>query len=354
MPKVIIQAIILLLLTLSLPQASIAGGLEGGGGKGVVCQGPIRKTVELLDLWEARILHNEVLDPSLANLGLEAGVNILFERLKNSYLENIIMGGGSESCTDQECLMMQLRKVSDRFLLENSRVHRLRSVTLELTDDSFEIAKPENCEILQIVNYQPGGDIYINQDLFEQLSPLNQIALVAHEAYYAFLRRSGEASSIRTRRVIGYVTGGHSFERVNPKIPSHYYSCSNMDETFPANIIKIYPVFGDSQNILGMEIYPEVFGGTELIGVPESSFQYIYFASVDWISRLMSTGCQHVDSIEPLIDSKYFDGPVEFDKALQLHLMCDNPHGMVGLYATLNDPNAKAEKKLVTLRCERH
>ncbi len=65
----------------------------------------------------------------------------------------------------------------------NNNVKWLRGVDLSLTDDSYELAKPDKCEIEQVINYQTSGRVFINQDLFEKMSLENQTALVLHESF---------------------------------------------------------------------------------------------------------------------------------------------------------------------------
>ncbi len=187
-----------------------AGVKEGGGGKGVVCrntEGGIA-SVETLDLWEARTLYLRSLPTELASE--EALIESAIEILKLSF-------------TDLELLRSRSRGVDylrDRLNEEilhlksedESITRRLRNVTLALTDDSYELARPSaNCHIEQIVTYvddNPDGSAdgvrYINQDLVEAMSPLSRAALYLHEAVYRILRdRYQEPNSIRVRRLVG-------------------------------------------------------------------------------------------------------------------------------------------------------
>src|SRR5687767_7417810 len=78
-----------LALTMGLANSSFAeGAISGGGGKAVVCRNGANeiRSIELLDLWEARTLFGRTIQESAAPV--EEQVDLLIQRLKNvTYFE---------------------------------------------------------------------------------------------------------------------------------------------------------------------------------------------------------------------------------------------------------------------------
>ncbi len=77
----------ILIATTALPQSTRAvdGAVSGGGGKGVVCRnanGSLR-SVDLLDLWEGRLLYKET--PVQQDGALETDVGIALDRMALSF-----------------------------------------------------------------------------------------------------------------------------------------------------------------------------------------------------------------------------------------------------------------------------
>ncbi len=218
-----------------------SGPISSGGGMGVVCYSPEGKihSVELLDLWEAKTLHD--LSPIYSDKrSVEEIINSSLQSLKNS-----IDASGYGSSNDKgemeygpESLLKHLKRDTDRLVSNQpiSSIKRLRGVELTLTDDAFEVIRPIDCKIKQLIRYTDKigqGDILINQDLVDKMSPVHVAALYLHEAYYAVLRSAGEQSSIRVRRTIGQVLSGLNF---NEWHQDHYaesvYTCSNYQSKF--------------------------------------------------------------------------------------------------------------------------
>lgn len=225
-------------------QGNSMGGHDGGGGMGIVCKnldGTI-KSVELLDLWEARVIYSR--KPITSNESVENQIEHHLQNLKNSvYAAEMCVGNGvghnyCDGVQGPEALYQELKFGTDRFLNTNlPQIHRLRGARLKKTDDSFEVVTPSNCEIEQLVRYKDtanGGDILINQDLVDYMDNVNEAALYLHEAFYAFLRPA-EKSSIRVRRAIGLSFFGHRFKTLESFLPKEYYDCqstTSLDRVF--------------------------------------------------------------------------------------------------------------------------
>ncbi|MBC7743245.1 MAG: hypothetical protein H7061_13690 [Bdellovibrionaceae bacterium] len=218
--------------------AAITAGANGsGGGMGVVCKnsdGSI-KSVELLDLWEARVIYSRNTIASTASV--EEQVEQSLQNFKNSVYEGESCVGNSvghnycDGVQGPEALYRMLRFETSRFLVASlPQVHRLRGATLQKTTDAFEVVTPSNCEIEQLVIYKDtpyGGDILINQDLVDHMDHTNEAALYMHEGFYAFLRKTGEKSSLRVRRAVGLAFSGHKFQTLESFLPEQFYECSS-------------------------------------------------------------------------------------------------------------------------------
>ncbi len=299
-----------------------AGVMNGGGGKGVVCkdiQGQIA-SVELLDLWEARALFNEQPNLPLPK-NLAAAVSVILDQLKISYPFYGQKASPGKKCKNEDCLLQMLTQQANLFLSPNNDVVRLRNVVLELTTDSYEVARPSTCEIQQIINYQP-GKIWVNQDLYEKLNFANQAALIAHEAYYAVLRSlAQEVTSIRTRRAVGYVMSGNQF-LLTPAdiIPAGALYCTHEGIPYAPTVLYLTgkPDPNSPDNIL-FNVHPLLSSGSDYIGASTRNLRG-FGISTKIFAQIFSGQCEK----DGLTSQFGFDlnGPVEFDRKLILGFMC--------------------------------
>lgn len=223
------QILLILVCLFSLSQAfSDEGAMDGGGGMGVVCrdQNNQIQSVELLDLWEARVLYNRNIQTSDAPVKDQLFSAI--ERIKHSIdassryfvIDDIEYKG-------VEAFRLGLHSSSQMFLKERTGVLRLRGVDLKLTNDSFEEITPRDCVIEQLVRYKDSIQprVLINQDLLDYMDNTNLAALYLHEIFYRYLRTYGERSSIRVRRSVGFVFEGNNFTPWMDFKQKNHYAC---------------------------------------------------------------------------------------------------------------------------------
>lgn len=301
------------------------GGMEGGGGKVVVCHSAQQSSasVELLDLWESRVLYNGLVSQDLAHADVSTGVKLVISKLKNSFPFNGTMSNQTGPlCASQDCVEYFLNQISQLFLTSDPTVIRLRGVKLALTNDSYEIALPRSCEIQQVINYQPGGRIYIDQDLYEKLDVLNQIALIVHESYYDMLREfAAEQSSVRTRRAVGYAMSMKDFPFTPSKIPKKFLECTSekIDGVRTQTSLSFYPSYNQNGQKSGVTMFVNQFGATPLIGIGSSEFQLLG-NSFDFILNRKCNGSGQI----MVHGTDWFKGPVEFDKTLLVNWICEN------------------------------
>lgn len=297
-----------------------AGGTEiGGGGKAVVCLNADQslKSIETLDLWEERVLYNRELKQS--NETLAESVDSKLKLLSESYP----FRGRGPNCKDSHCVLQWLQGYADQFLSDDSKVRRLRNVRLPLTEDSFDLGQPKDCEMRQVVNYQPSGLIFVDQDLFEMMDVQNKAALIIHEAYYATLRLlAQETNSIRTRRAVGYVFSGGQFT-LSASPPKSGLRCKNdgSEEFLPTEIIFTREI-SKNDSKAEINIYPMNIFGSKMIGLEKNFENYSMFSQTE-AENLWSGKCSDYSGM-------YFEviltltGPVEFDRRLKITTFCQN------------------------------
>jgi hypothetical protein len=213
--------------------AFAAGGVDGGGGKGVVCRNPDQsiQSVELLDLWEARVLYRRQVVPLGETIAdqVRSAANALKRSIYYGIIPTVETPFYFRDENDVLKTIMNLTTYFDNFNSPDSHVAMVSGISLSLTEDSYEIAKPSNCEIEQIVVYrsfQSGTDIWISKDLLDKMDETNKAALIAHEAFYGFAKYYlNETNSIRIRRAIGYVFSGKVFDRDIFDLPLRRIKC---------------------------------------------------------------------------------------------------------------------------------
>ena len=203
-----------LLLSLLMPIQALAspklsGPSTGGGGQGVLCNVNGNRTLETLDLYEAKHIWGYDI-PAGGTLEKEADRIIVNILLQDDHKLPAVKPThpGSKAVAD--------------FLAEYAEfVRRMRAIPngarLELShDDGGRIIRPpQSCEVVQIMYYADENDstgaILVDQDYWKLLDPQNQLALLLHESYYKMLRFSGETTSTRTRKLVGLIFGSKEF-----------------------------------------------------------------------------------------------------------------------------------------------
>jgi hypothetical protein len=211
----LIKGISLSIISLTAMSANAAGTVGGGGGKGVVCANPdgTVKSVELLDLWESKVLFDlpAIEDNRPVNDLVIEGIS----RLRGVVTMNISGYSSPDGLFyDEEIFEYQLKQTAEKYFTgKKPKARFLDDVTLTDTEDSFEAVRPSNCQVKNIVNFMANGQVLVANDLYKHMSNTHKAALILHESLYKQLRLfSKEKHSIRTRRAVGYVMNGKSFE----------------------------------------------------------------------------------------------------------------------------------------------
>lgn len=330
--------------------AAHAGGFEvGGGGKSVVCLKRDQKTVksvELLDLWEARTVTSYPEPKVSGKLSEIVAKNLA--NLANSYPYDLSGNLGNGDCKAEACIHDMLTGFAQKFLKPNPQVVRvLHGVKLSLTSDSFEAVQPADCEIRQVVNYLPSGVVLVDGDLLKKMDLRNRAALIAHEAYYATLRNfANEKNSVRTRRAIGLSFAGYTFEK-GQRAPIKGLVCKAVDSSvgFTQFVIEETPA-ADSMRA-GINVYVSDVFGSKLIAVPSIMSTFRAFEP-DVIQVLMTGQCGSYKgdyvSVMPFLSSH-----VEYDRALKISTSCDQ--GKLK-YFFQDTPQGDGTSRKTEMKCE--
>jgi hypothetical protein len=217
------------------------GTISGGGGQGVVCRdanGAV-KTVELLDLWEAKHIYNREI--KISDESVDDQFSAAVRRLQ--YFVDYPV----DSTTTLPDGTQKREIVYDHFITrlpmaaydvigystKDGKDGHKRNVNLTLTKDAHDQMTPAdpNCQIEQLVifNDDPIGpsSALVNQDLVDKMDKTNQAALAVHESVYWWLRMTSfEKNSLRTRRIVGFVMSGGVFPaQTEAQLSKPYVAC---------------------------------------------------------------------------------------------------------------------------------
>ena len=170
----------------------IEGVINGGGGKGVLCQKNGQKTLETLDLYEAKALYG--LTPIEAGKTETEAIHT-FSDLYMDHLQNpdSIPKKENENIFEKKFLNEWMKKIK---FIEKGR-------KLKLVNDSLEALIEEGCEMVQVAIYYDESIVLIDKEYWNLMNPTNRIALLGHEIIYQMERKFGATSSVTSRKLIG-------------------------------------------------------------------------------------------------------------------------------------------------------
>jgi len=177
------------LVLISGQYAVAYGGMEGGGGKGVLCGNQVR----VLDLYEAEVVHHLPVTPSqndlyayIANYGLAVGY---YQSETGFDLDN--------ASYKSMVLDFYKKEVIDKFsdIASGTR--------LPFTPDATLPSLPSGCSFVQIALFADTGVLYRDREYWDQLSIQDQAALILHEGIYRGRRLEGEMNSDEMRYIVG-------------------------------------------------------------------------------------------------------------------------------------------------------
>lgn len=160
------------------------GGVDGGGGQVIVCYDKeVIKSVELLDIYEGKLLEN---------------LEFKNEDLKyREYLEKLINKTQFQKTQALLSKSLSIEK-SFKFLPPKGRLRLITDADVIFIPED----NPEGCKIEQIANFQGFNRVFIVGDFWKLLSPMNKAALILHEYLWYIEREMGNKKSSRVRRTV--------------------------------------------------------------------------------------------------------------------------------------------------------
>lgn len=203
------KSVLLALLFLSTISNAKLGGVDGGGGKSIVCRNAAGEitSAEVLDLYEGRIMF---------------GLNI--EETSEPMDFQILRALSRIPKTTRKQVELHTYNVQKHM--------RLTPPGTELLpiDDSFEVIAPKDCIVEQAANYYNNKLILINIDIWEKLSETGKAALILHEAIYATNRIAGATNSRQSRHAVAHIFDpATQWTDVNDGLPHNRLTCVSMN-----------------------------------------------------------------------------------------------------------------------------
>lgn len=234
---------------------SNVGGVDGGGGKSVVCRnsnGSIQ-SAEVLDLYEARVQYRLKVAPNTLPYMQQAlqAIEPLKKTIPVFEYNGIVNSIGN---------------------LEKIKNILPKGTKLQEVNDAFPVVLPENCSLEQAANYYNDSNILFNGEIWEAFDEQNRAALVVHEAIYRFMRTYGAKDSQKARLNVGHLFASTPLEPVATMNPKHeIWRCGSKRINATTKITEFYADV-DANNlatiwfrILNNEY---LFTSTKLINVP--------------------------------------------------------------------------------------
>lgn len=209
---------------------TIEGTVNGGGGKGVLCKKDGQETLEILDLYEGRVLYDLKFSKRFASL--DEALRAIIE----SYIDY--------SIEPVESRLPDSKKKYSEFYRESAKTQfsrlqaKLKFIdegkTLKSTEDANEAVVEADCESKQIALYYDENIVLVDKVLWEKLDYLNQAALILHEVVYKEARAKGDTNSVSSRRFVSHLLADGGLRPQYSGIPKNYlYACVNRDTLLP-------------------------------------------------------------------------------------------------------------------------
>ncbi len=196
--KKLTTPLIVVILTKSchlMADPSGGGGLDGGGGRSVVCRnkkGKI-KSAELFDFYEGRVQHK--VKPVISKDSFESQVETMIQRI----------GKGREPQFTENLRLYANFIIG---LIKSNQMLPDGTGLIPVEDSKHEILPPKNCEYEQLANYTSQNQVLINREIWKKLNNTNKAGLVVHEALYKVFRFYGATNSKRVRKVVAFTFSG--------------------------------------------------------------------------------------------------------------------------------------------------
>lgn len=220
----------------SVSFAKLPNDLDGadssGGGVAVVCRNSddTIKSVELLDLYEGRIVYN--LKIVKQGNDFQENLDAITLKLDTVFGDLKLKKAPSKNIG---------KAIKDMNLLQGD-------VSLAPVNDANVIVIPNNCDLEQIAHYKNNSILLINSNLWNMMDDLNKAALIAHEAVYLYQRELGDKTSQYSRKVVAHLFSDYPFESLVSGVPAKANDCLAHDASNVGNVAFKFFKFINPQN----------------------------------------------------------------------------------------------------------
>jgi len=196
------------LMALGIVANAKAGGVDGGGGKSIVCRnsaGNITST-EILDLYEGRVMFGKNITETAEPMAVQ---------IKNALNQIPAYSRGLI-----EVYVNQVQK--------NMKIAPAGTKLLPI-DDSFEVIAPKDCSVEQAANYYNDKLILVSGDIWANLTETGKAALILHEAVYASNRLVGATNSRQSRHIVANIFDPSTrWVDIKDQLPQQALTCMSM------------------------------------------------------------------------------------------------------------------------------
>lgn len=204
--NLILQRGLILLLTATTSQASVMsdvlkktfnanavyaqGGMNGGGGRAVVCRNKDNsiKSAELLDLYEAKTIYGLTLRSPRKT----------FEEDRSFAFKKMLIHFSSDQKENENDLKESIE------LFDENTTYISYPNKLKQVNDSEEPVVPEDCSIEQVAHFYEDDKLIVQKEIYDAFDILSKSALFVHEGTF-YMARSirNDATSRQSRKFVG-------------------------------------------------------------------------------------------------------------------------------------------------------
>lgn len=208
------------------------GGVDGGGGKSIVCRDDKDQiqSVEILDLFEGR-----------AQYGLN------YSESQKPWSEQIDEVMAKASLSDPSDWLTAAVTEGIQVVKENMKLLSPDARLLPI-DDSVEVIAPVGCKVEQSVNFRNDRSILFDSHHWNAMSQTQKAALILHEAIYREMRLLGEKNSRRARHFTAFIFSGGKIEGTSQPDSSHLILCGGTDDQGRETAFWVYRTDSDNTN----------------------------------------------------------------------------------------------------------
>ncbi len=193
---------------MAIPRNNVRGGVDGGGGKSVVCRDDQNNIIsaQSLDLYEGRTMYGLNIPTSDETMELQ------IDRALKTFP------------TRQSIIELNVTTVKEKMTLLAA------GTQLSEVNDSYDVIFPQGCKAEQLARYYSDEKILVSGDIWKHLSNTDKAALVLHEAIYSLNRNYGALDSRQSRHIVMNLFDANTkWTDPNLNIPEDALLCFSMN-----------------------------------------------------------------------------------------------------------------------------